>query len=499
MWSILKDRHRMRVEVCSFLVSYLPERPVTSPNVKITWSPGGAVGLWHRWSVRTRLTVIASAMMALLCSTASVSVLYTVRETAETYTTRAVVDTAERFGYLVQRRPPPPVMLDEAVAGLQIIDPGGRIASTTAGIAGQPRMTELQPDGPEPQAQRGFCRSPAFPGQCMTIAALRVPRDDGAWTVYAADYAVPWHVTPRLLLTVIIISSVLTMCTGLGTYLTVRRALAAVDAITDELSSITATDLSRRVPVPKFRDEIRRLAKAANQTLDRAESAVEQQRRFASDVSHDLRTPLTAVRAEVEAALLHPAETDWTATGEAVLNSIDRLQALVADLLQVAQLDAGATQPKLERIDLAELAARELDSRQRKVDVERALSPGVTVVGDRLSLSRLLNNVLDNCERHAESVIRVTVGHEGGTAVLEVLDDGPGIPPELREVVFQRFTRLDAARDKDAGGTGLGLSIARQIAQAHDGTLTIQDSPTGARFVLRLPLAPPERSGPETA
>lgn len=454
------------------------------------------MGLWHRWSVRTRLTVIASAMMALLCSTASASVLFTVRDTAKTYTTRAVVDTAERFGYLTLRRPPPPVMLDEAVAGLQIVDPGGRIASTTAGIAGLPRMADFQPDGPEPRAQSGVCGSPAFPGRCMTVAAMRAPRDDGVWTVYAADYDVPWHVTPRLLLTLVIISSVLTVCTGFGTYLTVRRALATVDAITGELSSITATDLSRRVTVPRFRDEIRRLAEAANQTLDRAETAVEQQRRFASDVSHDLRTPLTAMRTEVEAALLHPEEADWAATGEAVLDSVDRLQALVADLLQVARLDAGVAQPKLERTDLAALVARELDSRQRKVDVRRALSPGVIVVCDRLDLSRLLNNLLDNCERHAVSAIRVTVYRERGNAVLEVLDDGPGIPPELREVVFQRFARLDAARSKDEGGTGLGLSIARQIAQTHDGTLTIEDSPIGARFVLRLPLAAPG-PGPE--
>ena len=109
------------------------------------------------------------------------------------------------------------------------------------------------------------------------------------------------------------------------------------------------------------------------------------------------------------------------------------------------------------------------------------------VDGERIGLSRLLNNLLDNAERHAESTITVTLTLDSGTAVLEVQDDGEGISPDQRDIVFQRFTRLEASRRKDAGGTGLGLPIARQIAESHGGTLTIEDSARGARFVLRIP------------
>ncbi|WP_204013808.1 sensor histidine kinase [Sphaerimonospora thailandensis] len=452
--------------------------------------------LWQGRSVRTRLTVIASVVMGLMCVAASVAVLFTVRITAQTYTTQAIVDTAERLGYAAAHERLPPVMLDEAVAGVQVIDPRGRIASTTAGIAGRPRMADFQPNGSGTQARRSECRSPAFPGRCVTVAAFRIPRRDGVWTVYAADYDVPWHVDNRLLTTLVCITSALTALTAFGMYQTVRRALAPVGAITERLAMISSTDLSRRVPVSKFRDELRRLAEAANQTLARAELAVEQQRRFASDVSHDLRSPLTAMRAEIEGAMLHPDDADWRATGEALLESLDRLQAMVADLLHLARLDAGATRPTLERIDLAELAARELDRRPRKVDVVRELASGVIVIGDRLSLARLLGNLLDNGERHAASMLRVAVRLEDPDAVLEVQDDGSGIPPEYREVVFQRFTRLEQARKKDAGGSGLGLSIARQVAQSHNGALTIEDSEVGARFVLRLPVAP---TGPAAA
>ncbi|MCW2942087.1 MAG: Signal transduction histidine kinaselike protein, partial [Actinomycetia bacterium] len=110
---------------------------------------------------------------------------------------------------------------------------------------------------------------------------------------------------------------------------------------------------------------------------------------------------------------------------------------------------------------------------------------------DRMRITRLLVNLLDNAERHATSQITVTVRADGPTAILEVIDDGAGIAVEQREVVFDRFTRLDASRCRDAGGTGLGLAIAREIAEAHEGTLTIEDSERGARFVLRLPVCDP--------
>lgn len=444
---------------------------------------------WRGFSVRTRLTALASAVMALLCTVAVVLVLAVLHDTAQRYKTDEMTTTAVRIAYQAKRHRLPPVLLDHDLAGVQVIDHTGRIVSTSDTLVGRPRMAAFRPELTRPEASKVLCDSPAFPDRCMRIVAFRFDNDGGLWTIYAADHAVPWYVSGPLLAGLLGGSLVLIALTALGTYQTVRKALGPVEAITSKLAKITATDLSQRVPVPKYHDEIRRLAETANQTLDRAEAAVEQQRRFASDASHDLRSPLTAMRAEIEEALLHSEDTDWPATARALLASCDRLQALVTDLLQLARLDAGAA-PRREPLDLGDLAARELDRRPRKVKVVRDLAPGVVVVGDRLALARLLNNLLDNGERHAVSTITVTVRREGGKGVLEVLDDGAGIPPDKRELVFQRFTRLDAARSKDAGGTGLGLSIARQIAQAHNGTLTIEDSDQGARFVLRLPLAP---------
>ncbi len=157
------------------------------------------------------------------------------------------------------------------------------------------------------------------------------------------------------------------------------------------------------------------------------------------------------------------------------------------DLLQIARLDSN-TQGRSDPVDLGQLAATELDRRKRRIRIVREIEPGVVVPGDRLRLARVLTNLVDNAERHANSVVVIRVYMENGEAVMEVLDDGAGVPPDKREHVFQRFTRLDAARSRDAGGTGLGLAIARQISEGHGGSLCIEDSPKGARFILRIPV-----------
>jgi signal transduction histidine kinase len=224
-----------------------------------------------------------------------------------------------------------------------------------------------------------------------------------------------------------------------------------------------------------------------NQTLDRLEAAVEQQRRFASDASHDLRSPITAMRLQVEEAQLHPDETDWPKTADALGISLDRLEAIVTDLLALARLESG-TKCAREPIDLGELVTGELRRRSDRIPITAEALPGVVINGDRLQLIRLLTNLLDNAERHTASAVTVSVRRDDGEAILEVSDDGPGVPPDQRERVFERFTRLDTARNKETGGTGLGLPIAREIAEQHGGTLTIEDSDQGARFVLRIPI-----------
>ncbi|MEU6407361.1 HAMP domain-containing sensor histidine kinase [Microbispora sp. NPDC046933] len=281
-------------------------------------------------------------------------------------------------------------------------------------------------------------------------------------------------------------SLLLITATAVGTYWLMSRTLRPVRAISGKLATIRACDLSERVPLPSHHDEFMELAQTTNQTLERAQVAIQDQLRFASNTSHDLRNPLAAMRTEIEEALMGREETDWVETAGRLLESVERLQDLVANLLEISRLDAGVV-GRHDLLNLAVLVDGELDHRNSKIRVVRRLSSGVMVYGERIGLTRLLHNLLDNAERHARSTVMVTVEHRGDAAVLEVYDDGSGVPREQREFIFERFARLQEARAKDTGGSGLGLPIARQIAEDHGGTLTLEDSPSGARFVACFP------------
>ncbi|MFC4012521.1 ATP-binding protein [Nonomuraea purpurea] len=220
--------------------------------------------------------------------------------------------------------------------------------------------------------------------------------------------------------------------------------------------------------------------------------SLDRQRRFTTDASHELRTPLAGLRAQLEEARLHPGETDLAELTEHALGDVDRLHAIITDLLLLAGIQA-APASAMERIDLAELAAMETSCRVGDRHPTRLdHHPGVLVDTVPSQICRVLHNLLDNAQRHAVHQVVVSVRHADGTAELTVTDDGPGVPEAEREHIFQRFTRLDTARSRDHGGTGLGLAIARDIVHAHHGTLHVEDaSPRGARFVLRLPHAGP--------
>ncbi|MEV0160188.1 signal transduction histidine kinase [Nonomuraea fuscirosea] len=262
------------------------------------------------------------------------------------------------------------------------------------------------------------------------------------------------------------------------TWLSVGRALGPVAAIRAKVADITARDLHQRVPVPSSKDEIAALATTVNGTLDRLETAVERHKRFVADAAHELRSPIATLRARLE--LAESSEL----TVEA-LADVERLQSLAADLLMLAKLDAGEPLRAAE-LDLGQVAAEaSLRARRRpEVRVELDVEPDVVMRGSSAHLDRLVTNLADNAVRHAASTVRVRVAAEDGQAVLEVCDDGPGIPPEHREAVFDRFTRLDEARARDAGGAGLGLPIARDIALLHEGSLVY----AGSGFVARFPL-----------
>ncbi|GGS68675.1 sensor histidine kinase [Nonomuraea spiralis] len=448
------------------------------------------MNVFRRWSVRRRLTL--AALLCALAGYGATALFLTpiVRTMVTGFVTEEAARAARRIAFAVERDAPARLRPLSAVEGtdlVQVVDESGRIRQSSARLTGQPPLTSSAAAGEDVRLDTETCTNRVPGVRCLITVGFRAYVGGTRWMVYAYTPELPWYISPAYALTAALGVLLLSALTAFVAWLAVRKALAPVSAIKDELAEITATDLGRRVPRGAHRDELDDLARTVNDTLDRLEHAVEQQRRFASDASHDLRSPVAAMRTQVEEAMLAPEETDWLGTGERLLGSLDHLQSIVADLLTLARLEAGV--PALrEPVDLSGLVTDELRRRREGKRVEARLRLGVVVEGDALRLSRLLANLLDNAERHADTMITVTVGEQDGQAVLEVLDDGAGIVPDQREAVFRRFTRLAASRRRDAGGTGLGLSIAREIAEAHGGTLTIEPSERGARFVLQIPL-----------
>jgi signal transduction histidine kinase len=263
-----------------------------------------------------------------------------------------------------------------------------------------------------------------------------------------------------------------------------------VEAIRREVAAISAAELHRRVPDQPGDDEIARLARTMNAMLGRLEGARDRQRRFVSDASHELRSPVASIRQHAEVALAHPARSTVTGLAATVLAEDLRIQRLVSDLLVLASADERSPAPRRRPVDLDDLvfeAARDLRATSDLRLDTTAVSAG-RVAGEPAALRRVLGNVVENAVRHARERIAFALAESGGTVLLAVDDDGPGIPAADRERVLERFVRLDDARDRDAGGSGLGLAIVVELVAAHGGTVAVTCGPLGGtRIEIRLP------------
>ena len=229
----------------------------------------------------------------------------------------------------------------------------------------------------------------------------------------------------------------------------VGRTLRPVEAIRAEVAAIGGADLERRVPVPPGDDEISGLAQTMNGMLERVSTTVDRQRRFVADASHELRSPLTRIRSELEVDLAHPEVADPVATHRSVLEETIGLQRLLDDLLLLARSDANVPAPTVdEPVDLDDIVVR-VARRAREATLVAVEVPEVRALrtrGDARQLTRAVANLADNAVRHATSRITLTLARQGDLALLAVADDGPGIPADQRDRVFERFARLDEAR-----------------------------------------------------
>ncbi len=376
---------------------------------------------------------------------------------------------------------------------VQVVDASGTVVAASTNLRGDSRISTLEP-GPSGYAARNQVEFAQGDGP-FRVVARRVVTDAGAYTVYVAGSLERVDQSTSSLIRLLAFGlPALLLIVGLTTWVVTGHALRPVESIRREVEAIGAQGLHRRVPEPTTADEIGRLARTMNAMLARLEDATERQRRFVADASHELRSPLTGIRAQLEVDLAHPEHADWQATERDVLDDAVRLQRLVDDLLALATVDAaGQDSSRREPVDLDEIVlteARRLRSRTSH-DIDTRAVSGAQLVGNSGQLVRAVRNLLDNAAHHAASTVTVTLRESASNAVLSVADDGPGIPTDQRERIFERFARLDGARTRDDGGTGLGLAITHDVVTLHGGTITIDDcTDAGACFVVSLPLAP---------
>ena len=374
---------------------------------------------------------------------------------------------------------------------VQVLDPQGRVVASTGNVAQRSQPLPIPPPGHPVQVP--------VAGDEGDFLVVSTPAEtsDGRLTVLGGGALGDVFEATRIV--AILLAAGLPILLGLVgviTWRVVGRALAPVDAIRAEVEEISASQLHRRVPDPGGADEIARLARTMNQMLARLADAQARQRRFVSDASHELRSPVASIKANAEVAqATGPGGAGPDELASTVLAEIQRIERLVEDLLLLARLDEHPGQFGSRPVDLDDLVFAEATR------LRAAAGPGVVidttavsaarVVGDTAGLRRVLRNLGENAARHARGQVSFALTERNGTARLVVEDDGPGIPEDARDRVFERFVRLDDARARDDGGTGLGLAIVAEVIAASGGTVSVADGRRlgGARIEVVLPIA----------
>lgn len=447
-----------------------------------------------RWKVRTRSTVAAALVVTVGGGLASAAMLLVLYHTLRGSTQQAA---AARAGQLVEQlRNDAPADLDPGLLGtdgqvgvIQVLDRQKAVVAASVGAPATPLVSQIV--APGESVFLGRVQTTAENGDYWMTARGAVTRG-GPVTVLVGGAREP---VESIIATVAVLLAVggplLVVLVAWATYVLVGGALRPVERIRARVASISTEQLDERVPVPPTGDEIAHLAETMNEMLARLQSGHAAQRRFVSDASHELRSPLATISTALELAHNRPDMLDTALIDESLIPEARRMRGLIEDLLLLARADEHQLSGHAEDVDLDDIVGAEKLRLQgnSRLAVRLSIAPA-RVSGDARQLARMVRNLVDNAVRHAGSVVDLHCGMRGGTAVISVADDGPGIPPDERTRVFDRFVRLDASRARDAGGSGLGLAIVAEVVAAHHGTVEINDrSGGGACVTVTLPAA----------
>lgn len=377
---------------------------------------------------------------------------------------------------------------------VQVLDAGGAVVAGSSAAAGSGPLTALRPEGGQVSREQVDRLAALRTEDPYLVVARGVTSPDGQQQVVvvasslrtedATVDTVQKYLLAGLLPLLLLVAA--------ATWMLVGWALRPVERIRARVQRINAARFNERVPVPDTRDEIARLAVTMNEMLDRLQSAQDSQRRFVSDASHELRSPLATLTLGLDVAGPAPTGDSWGELRAMMQTEAARMRLLVADLLLLAKADDKGLGLEREDVDLDDIVDAEVRRLRMStaLDVQADIAP-VRVQGDTVKLTQALRNLADNAARAASGHVRLRLlrEHDGhDVAVIRVEDDGPGIGVADRTRVFERFVRLDESRERGHGGSGLGLAIVEEVVRGHGGSVVVGESDLGgARFEVRLP------------
>lgn len=347
-----------------------------------------------------------------------------------------------------------------------------------------------------------FLRKESLPkGSVLISAASNAGAAASRYVVEVGVSTARTEETVRQVLLMLAIGLPVAVCVAVtGGFVLVRRALKPVDNLSQKAAVITQHNLSERLPVVRTGDELERLSLSLNLMISRLEDAINSSKQFVADASHELRTPLAVLRGELEnLAQDLQLKSQTRETLGSALEEVDRLAEIVEGLLALSRLDTGEVKPEWVRFDLAELVATTADqmsllAEDKHITVVCDCAERVMVEGDQARLKQVVVNLLDNAIKYTPNGgrVRLKTAREAENAVMDVVDDGVGIPAEALPHVFKRFFRVDGSRSREhgVGGAGLGLSIVKSICDAHGARVEVSSTPgQGSCFRVRQPLA----------
>jgi signal transduction histidine kinase len=447
--------------------------------------------LSSRWfgTMRARVTVVAS-----LAITAAVIVGFLLLYVLQKQSLRSTVDSQLRT-YIAQigqsgeggRWPSPlPQSTLDANDEAQVLSSDGRVLAATRTLSGAPAVYVLPADSTTPVRQKAA--DSVLPGEVQVVGVRTTVAGQHVTIIAGTATGLVHQLSSEFATHLLLGIPLVLLLAALAVWLIVGRALRPVERIRRAVTEITSADLTQRVPEPGTADEIGNLAETMNDMLVRLDEAAQRQRRFIADASHELRTPLAAIRTTVEVGMAHPDKAPWPMIAERTVEQATRLEELIHQLLVLAKADERQLAAHWSSVDLVQLLDNTVaDLPRHQVVIDRRITGPLMTTGDPRDLERLFRNLIDNALRYASDRVTISAAVADGHVAVQIDDDGPGIPPDDRDRVFDRFVRLDASRHRDGHSSGLGLAIAREIARAHHGEIEIGARPGGGtRAVVTL-------------